>query len=128
MTKLSTPSAELAARILADVGFGERLVGVRMTPRAGMLRSSLYALREVAEFLNADSADEVFADGCRAGIGYVELDELAAWVAGEFGDAELATRIRSASRSPGNYLERSAAVRGLLEERLAQCGEICPAA
>lgn len=128
MTNLSQPSPDLAARILAEVGFEERLVGVRMTPRAGMLRSSLYAVREVAAFLNAGSIEEVFADGCRAGIGYVELGELADWVGSVFGDAELATRIRSTIHSKGSYLEKGAAVRGFLEARLRQCTEVCQAA
>ena len=123
MTNLSEPSPDLAARILAEVGFEERMVGVRMTPRAGILRSSFYSVREVAEFLNAGSLEEVFADGCRAGIGYVELDELAAWVGNVFGDAELATRIRSTIDSTGSYLEKGAAVRGFLEARLRQCAE-----
>ncbi len=119
--KLSQPSEELAARLVAKVGYEKRLVGVRMTPMAGVLEFPIYGLEEAVNFLQVDSFEEVLAGGPRASIPYVDPNALKRWVEEVFGDTELAEALGDAIEEGTNYVETIRPIKGLMEQRLSQC-------
>ena len=80
MQTLSTPDEHLAARVLLEVGFDERLVGYRLRQRTGPIPASLYSFEEVVHLLG-----DKFP--------YLGLERLRQWVASVAKDSELAAAI-----------------------------------
>ena len=70
MVKLSEPSMELAEKLLREVGFEERVVGVKMTPRAGNRVSSIYSFEEVLGFLHTESLEDLLGVDTRSSVGF----------------------------------------------------------
>jgi len=104
--QLSEPSEELAARILARVGFNDRYALVMVHPHTGPLAISAYSFQEVANLLNAPGL-------------HLDLKTLAQWMEEVMGDEELATRtLEVIDKGPQ---ERAQLTRALMQERLEQC-------
>ncbi len=108
MQTLSTPDAHLAARVLREVDFEQRLVGYRLRERTGPLPSSLYSFEEVVHLLS-----DKFP--------FVSPERLQQWVATVTEDAELAAAIAGAIEEETNDVDRIAHIGALMAERLCQC-------
>jgi len=108
MQRLSTPDEHLAARVLREVGFEERLLGYRLRERTGPMPASLYSFEEVVHLLG---------DKCP----YVSPDGLQQWVDSVTEDAELAAAIADVIRVETNDRDRLSRIRTLMGERLCQC-------
>lgn len=119
--RLSEPSRELAARLLGEIGFEERLRAANLTPMAGAREHSIYGFRQAVNFLRIDEFEDLMAAGPRASIAYVDPDALRRWVAEVFGDMELADAIGKAIAEGSSYVETMRPVKALMEHRLSQC-------
>jgi hypothetical protein len=113
MQTLSTPDEQLAARVLREVDFEERLVGYRLRERTGPMPSSLYSFEEVVHLLG---------DKCP----YVCLERLEQWVDSVTEDAELAAAIANVIDEETNDRDRMLRVKTLMGERLCQCKKAGP--
>ena len=108
MQTLSTPDEHLAARVLREVGFDERLVGYRMRERTGPMPEPLYSFEEVVHLLG-----DKFP--------YVSPEQLRQWVDSVTEDAELAAAIADVIQKETNDRDRLLHVGTLMAERLCQC-------
>ena len=124
MKMLSKPSTALAARLHKEVGFEERLIGTKMSPKAGNRICSIYSFEEATRFFDRDAIEELLNVGGGSSLAYIDLEKLSDWVADIFKDKELSDRITKEIRKSSSYVEKAKAVRRLMEERLAQCKEI----
>ena len=115
MVKLSEPSMELAARLLGEVGFEKRIVGVKMTPRAGNKVSSIYSFEEAVDFLHMDSLEDLLAVGGRSSVGYLDLDQLTRWVGEVFGDKELAEEMGKEIGKSNSYMDKVKIIKQLMQ-------------
>ena len=122
VVRLSAPSIELATKLLTEVGFNERLVGVSMHPMAGNIEASIYSFEEATNFLHCDEGDLRIRN--TGSIGYINLDELKKWVGEVFGDKELAETIGEKIEKGSNYKEQVEVIQTLMEQRLRQCEKI----
>jgi hypothetical protein len=121
LSDLPEPSPELAAKLLGEVRYEERLMGFRMTPMAGALQHPIYGLRQAVGFLQIDSYEEVIAAGPRGSVPYVDPKALRSWVGHVFGDTELAEALGQAIDGGANYVETIRPIIDLLQQRLTQC-------
>jgi len=122
VVRLSEPTKELATRLLSEVGFKERLVGVTMHPKAGNIGASIYSFEEAANLLHYDAGDlRIRGTGS---IGYIDLYDLQKWVGGVYGDKELAETIGEKIKEGSSYKEQVEAIKPLMEQRLRQCKKI----
>lgn len=124
MAKLPEPSKDIAARILAEVPFDRRLMGFRMTPRAGNTPMALYAFEEAVKFLHVDSLEDLLTPGGKGSVGYIDLGALKEWVEEVMGDKDLAAAIGEVIAEDSNYHDQANTVQGLMAERLSQCKHI----
>ncbi len=108
MQTLSAPDEHLAARILREVDFDQRLVGYRIRERTGPVASSLYSFEEVVHLLS---------DKCP----YVSLEQLQQWLETVAEDAELAAAVAAARQEETNDRDRLQRAGTLMAERLCQC-------
>ena len=111
MKPFQPPTKELAARILGEVDFQDRLIGYKMRRRMGPVPVSLYSFEQVVRFLTED-------------IPQIELDDLEAWVGEKIGDEDLARAIGEIGRKELDELEKLLHVRGLMTARLGQSRRI----
>jgi hypothetical protein len=111
MKPFQPPTKELAARILGEVGFPDRLIGHKMRMRMGPVPVSLYSFEGVIRFLEED-------------IPQIDLDDLQAWVREKVGDKDLARAIREIGLKDFDELEKLLHIRGLMTARLAQSRRI----
>ena len=119
VAELSEPSRELATKILTEVGFKERLVGVTMHPRAGNTDILIYSFEEATVLLHYDAGNlGIEATGS---IGYINLNALQKWVGDIYGDKELAEIIRERIKAGGSFKEQVEYIKPLMEQRLRQC-------
>ena len=121
MAKLSEPTMELAARILMEVGFHERIIGAKMAPMAGNRICSIYSFEEALDFLHMGSSDDILIRGKHSLVGYLDLEQLKIWVRDVFGDNALAEAIDKAVRKSSHYMGRVKSVKELMRQRLNQC-------
>ena len=124
MAKLSEPSMELAERLLSEVGFEKRFVGVKMMPRAGNRVSSIYSFEEAVDFLHPDSLEDLLSVGSRSCVGYLDLDQLRRWVGEGFGDKELAEEMGKEIEKSNSYMDKVKIIKQLMQQRLSQCNKI----
>ena len=108
MKAFQEPDRELAERILAEVGFHDRLVGYRMRRRMGPVAVSLYSLEEVIGFLSEEMPQ-------------LDVDGLHAWVRGTMKDTDLARAIQDINSEEGSDREKLLQIRNLMAARLIQC-------
>ena len=108
MGKLSKPSQELSARILAEVGFEDRLIGYRLHMRLGAISTSLYSFEEALNLL------------CEQ---YPRMDFalLEKWILEVMGDKELSEKIKAIIKKDTSDQKKTYRIRDLMAERLAQC-------
>jgi hypothetical protein len=110
MEKLTFPSKRLAARILSEVGFEDRLMGYRLGERTGPMSIPLYSFEEVVGLLNEPHPR-------------IDFNRLEEWVRDSMGDVELAGKIRDLLREDISDQDRSLRIRDLMALRLHQCLE-----
>jgi hypothetical protein len=108
MEKLTFPSKALAARILTEVGFEERLMGYRLGERTGPMSIPLYCFEEVVGLLNEPHPR-------------IDFNRLEEWVRGTMSDVELAGKIRDLLEEDMSDQDRSLRIRDLMALRLHQC-------
>ena len=120
MVDLSSPSKQLAAKILEPVSFKQRLVGVKMTPMAGNVEQPIVSLQEAVRFLRMPSLERVLAAGPRASVPYVDPQVLQAWVLDVISDQELSEAIGEKAAKGQNYREKAESMRELLKLRVEQ--------
>ncbi len=108
MGKLRVPPDDLKKRILAEVGFEDRLNGFCLRERSGPTSVIMYSFEEVVSLLNDP---------------YPRLDfvELETWIKKTMRDEELADRVAEAVRNGSSDQDRSLRISALLMERLDQC-------
>jgi hypothetical protein len=111
MQVLSEPNQTLAARILQDVTYDQRLVGYRCRARWGQMRAHVYSLKELARLLKDKHP-------------IISLRDLEDWVRTVMGDAELADRIAETVAAEPTDRERLQRLGVLLDQRLAQSQQI----
>lgn len=120
---LSDPTPEMAARLLAEVDFDQRITGVKMAAMGGANPMPLYSLPAVANFIHVDRSESLMDDR-NATVGYVDPAALARWVAGVFGDTELADAITAEAAAGEFYGSVALPIKALLDDRIAQCRAI----
>ena len=119
---LSPPSEDLAKRILAEVGWEDRIEGFYEAPMRGRLREFIFKFEDAANLLRADVSDPW---STRSGLfGYFEFKELQAWIRDVFGDHELADAIGSILAADASLKEQIESIQLLMQLRLRQCEEI----
>lgn len=124
MKTIALPRPEQAQRVLAEVGFEDRLTGVKMSPMSGNKHFSLYSLSEVVEFLHMDRPEELLRGGAGSSVGYVDLSALGQWIGRVLGDKELAGQVAIEADASDNYLEGLGKIKPLLQNRIAQCVQV----
>lgn len=107
MQTLSTPDEHLAARVLREVDFDQRLIGYRMRERTGPMPTSLYSFEEVVHLLGDKSP-------------YVSVEQLEQWVETVTEDAELAAAMANVRQEETNDRDRMLRIKTLMGERLCQ--------
>ena len=119
---LLKPSRELSVKLLSELNFQESIVGYKMHSMAGSTQNYLYSFEDVVNFLHFDAGDlNIRGSGS---IGYIDLNKLQEWVAGVFGDKELAEAIGEKIKEGSSYKESVELIKPLMEQRLKQCEEI----
>lgn len=118
---LKMPSEELAARLLSEVEYDERLTGVNMNCLHGPSEVDLYSFATAGRFLYMDDLEMLHDPTSGASLGYVDPKALVRWLEGTLGDHELAEAIDGAVAGLGSYLEMVTPMRQLMAQRLAQC-------
>jgi len=111
MANLSAPPKEVAARIVKEVGFEERIMGCRFRERSGPMAVTLYSFREVVVFLN-----DRFP--------LIDFERLEDWTRETMGDHELAERIGGIIKQDQSDQAKTIQIRELMAERLLQCESI----
>jgi hypothetical protein len=111
MKPFQPPTKELAARILGEVDFQDRLIGHRMRTRMGPVPVSLYSFEQVVRFLAED-------------IPQIDLDDLQAWVEEKIGDKDLARAIGEIRLRELDEPEKLLHISGLMTARLGQSRRI----
>ncbi len=126
MPNLSEPSKELAARLLSELGYEERLVGYKMTAMNGNTPESLYSLQEAIDILQADSPETLLLKGGNLSLGYIDPGDLRKWVEEVLGDSELAGAIglELEMGKESGYAKQIGAIKALMAQRLRQCKEL----
>ncbi|MHB1137170.1 MAG: hypothetical protein ACYCXR_08445 [Coriobacteriia bacterium] len=91
--ELTTPSPELAERLLREVGQAERLTGLKMSVMGGSNPIALYSLAQVASFLKIGTYEQAIRANNQETVGYIDLKALQIWVREVLMDEELADAI-----------------------------------
>ncbi|MDD4876328.1 MAG: hypothetical protein PHQ86_04260 [Dehalococcoidales bacterium] len=122
IVRLSEPSKELAARVLAEVDFKERFVGVNMHPMAGNTEVSIYRFEEAINLLHYNTGDlRIKGTGS---IGYIDFNKLQKWIEEVYKDKELAKIINKKINDNYSYKDQVEAIKPVMEQRLRQSKEI----
>ena len=111
MTPLSTPSKELALRILSEVDFDQRIEGFRLRERAGIIPTRMYSFSEVVGFLS-DSFPKI------------DFTALSHWIRSVMKDPELSDRVMTTAGSDASDLDKTRQIRDLMGLRLVQSKKI----
>ena len=111
---LNDPSVEVAARILSEVPFADRLPAGRFRPPVGILQGHV---RSVSALLLHLSPDPSSLPG-------VNLKRLPDWIGRVVGDGELAERVREAAAAATCHVDGCLRVYDLVGQRLAQAERV----
>lgn len=114
MQVLSEPDQALAARVLQEVTYDQRLVGYRCRARWGQIRAHIYSFKDAALLLRDKRP-------------MISLSDLEDWLRTVIVDPELADRVAQAAREAPTERDRMLQVSSLLDERLAQCRQVADA-
>lgn len=109
-TRLEPPAGELARRILATVGYKDRLLAGRLTGRLGITRGSVRGLPELHLYLTPDDRT----------LPAVNLERLADWIETVVADEVLAREVRRAAGVAPSYVDACQATYAIVGERVAQ--------
>ncbi len=120
MAKLSDPTPKLAAKMLQEVDYDERLVGLMLAPMSGSVERTLWSFEEAVNFLHVDKN----LHENQASIRYIDLNLLQRWICEVFGDHELATVINAEISKYKNFGERVQPVKEMMLFRLNQCKKL----
>ena len=121
MVSLPEPSRDVALKVVGEVGFGERLLGVKMRPMVGNQEHFIYSVKEVIEFLRMESVEDLLTTGSKSYVGYIDLHVLKKWMAEVIGDQGLAEAIEKELEIRDNFKDQLTSVKALIEQRLDQC-------
>ena len=105
---MSPPTAKLAARLLKEVGFNQRIMGFRLRERTGPIPVTIYSFVEAVGFLYDKYPRIDFA-------------QLASWVDTVIEDASLARLLHVVAASKASHQSKTERFRELMTERLLQC-------
>jgi len=105
---LGKPSTKLARRVLSEVDYDQRIEGVRLRERAGMLLSTMYSFTELVGFLEDPYPR-------------IDLEKLMHWTGSVIQDHELQAGIGDIIASDASEHEKIGNVRDLTRLRLFQC-------
>jgi hypothetical protein len=119
---LSLPSISLAKRILAELGWEERIEGFFEAPMRGTLREFIFKFGDAVNLLRADVSDPWSTNS--GFFGYFEFNELRGWIRDVFGDTELADAIGGVLAADKSLKEQIESIKHLMEQRLRQCEKI----
>lgn len=108
MKPLEKPSKTLAAKLLAELDFDNRITCYRLHRRMGHEMVDLYSFEEVILFLFHD-------------LSQVKIEKLGKWIENTFGDTELSERIMRLDNEELGYREKLLKARNLMWSRLSQC-------
>ena len=111
METLTTPSRELALRILDEVGFEDRITGSSLHVRAGVRTLSLYSLEETFRLLKEPYP-------------YIDLAQLEDWIRTVIKDEDLADKVKTVIAQKSNQQETIPLIRDLVGWRLIQCKQV----
>lgn len=120
---LREPTLELATRLMDEVEFEKRLVGLKMAAMGGSNPSSLHSLVEVADFIQIGDYESAMRDN-HTTVGYIDPSALAQWVAEVLDDEELASAIRAKAAEGDFYGKVAGPIKTVLLERVAQCRQV----
>jgi len=120
---LSMPTPEMAQRLLAQVVYEKRLVGVRMAAMGGANPTSLHSLLEVASFIHVGDYEEAMRDN-KATVGFIDPAALSRWIDEVLEDPELAAGVRERAVEGAFYGAVAMSVKELLAERVGQCKSV----
>ncbi|MHB1016972.1 MAG: hypothetical protein ACYC2X_03645 [Coriobacteriia bacterium] len=118
--ELTTPSPELAERLLREVGQAERLTGLKMSVMGGSNPIALYSLAQVASFLKIGTYEQAKRANNQETIGYIDLKALQTWVREVLMDEELADAIADEMASGEPFGIVAPRVREVLMTRAVQ--------
>ena len=124
MVMFPEPSVEFASRLVSEVGFEERFVGVKMSPKAGNRVCSIYSFEEAVDFFETDALGGLLGVGGPSVLGYLDLNRLQGWITEVFGDKDLAEEMGKEIEKGKSYLDTAKNVKQLMQQRLIQCKEI----
>lgn len=122
MAKLAEISIEMAQKLLQEVGFEDRIIGINMGGSTGNNEITLYSLQELAMFLHSDSYEDLSQRG-HGKMCYINPEELLRWIGTVYGDQELADAMASDMSEVDSNIDKLEAAAILLRERLQQCDE-----
>ncbi|OKY78843.1 MAG: hypothetical protein BTN85_1346 [Candidatus Methanohalarchaeum thermophilum] len=120
---LSKPSEEQAKKILSEVGYGDKIAGVRMHAMAGNTKEPLGSLREVDNFLKAKAPGKLIK-GQTSSVNYIDPNALSSWIKEVLGDSELAKKIEKNIDKEDDYRKQAKTIRKLIEKRIKQSREL----
>jgi hypothetical protein len=123
MAVLNDPTRELAERVLREVGYDQRLVGLKMAAMGGAHPSDLFSLREAARFIHVDDYETALRDN-HATVGYIDLKALARWIDEVIGDGELSAAIAELAGGDVFYGNIALSVKDLLVDRVTRCQSV----
>lgn len=121
MPGLGAPPAAVVDRLTTEVGFDDRLIGVKRTLTTGHTSESIYSFEELLTFLHTPgSVERLLMRGGHDQIPYIDLDELVAWLRDVMRDAEAASAVALEAASDASYSDRIDAIHRILRERWEQ--------
>lgn len=124
MVSLPKPSRDVALRVVGEVGYEERLLGVKMRPMVGNQEHFIYSVKEVIEFLRMERVEDLLTTGSKEYVGYIDPHVLKKWMAEVIGDKGLAEAIREEIERLDNFKDQVAAIKIIISERFEQCVEL----
>lgn len=108
---LSQPSRKLARRILSEVSYEDRIQGVRLRERAGLIPATMYSFAEVVGFLT-DSYPQT------------DFQKLVVWIRQIMEDPELADHVTRIINRDFSDREKAHQICEMMETRMIQCKRI----
>lgn len=123
MKEFSTISKDMAEKILQEVDFANRIVGVKMSGSAGNQNTSIYSLKELKSFLRSDSLENLSRKS-HSTMSYINVEEMLRWIAEVYEDKELADAIAAEMENTKSLVGKLELARELLAKRISQCEEL----
>lgn len=123
MADLSEISVEMAQKLMQEVGFEDRIIGVNMGGSTGNNEITIYSIKELASFLRTDHYDNLSQRG-HGSMCYIDIDKMLRWIGQVYGDQELAEAMTNEMANAKSNAMKFYAARKLLMERLQQCDEV----